>query len=825
MIDPRHPDYANAPGCEKRPRFDYAPRATVDAPDVSIITPYFNAGAVFHQTARCVLGQSFQNWEWLIVNDASTDRLSLDVLHDYRARDPRIRVIDLPANSGPSAARNAGFRAARGAYALTVDSDDLIEPTLVEKFAWYLASHPWHDFVAGWTVGFDARQYLWTRGFHDRDAFLESNLLNPTVMQRRSSFEEVGGYDESIRAGLEDWDYWLRCAEQGHWGGTIPEYLFWYRTRGDHAQRWQDWDRGERQRAFQDRLRQKYPRVFAHGIPTPAEPPTYPLEQVLDDSPLKNPLRKSGRRLLLIAPWFVMGGADKFNLDLVRMLRERGWEVTLVGTLPSSNHWAPEFARLTPDIFLLGSFLRPVDFPRFLRYLIESRQPDVVMPTNSELGYLLLPYLRSVCPQPAYVDYNHMEEEVGANGGYPRYSLGAQEFLDLQVVASEHLRRWMMARGGDENRIATCYINCDPQIWRPDPQTRQRVRAELGVSNSKPVLLFAGRLCPQKQPRVLAETIRQLAARGVEFECWIAGAGEDRAELDRFVAEQRLAPFARLLGEVPSARVTELMAACDIFFLPSAWEGIALTLYEAMAMEIVVVGANVGGQRELVTPDVGVLIERSSEQGEAAEYTARLEALLKTPQTLREMGRRARERIIAEFPLSRMGDRMVELLERAIRLKQETPRAILPPRFARELATQVMESRRIQTLADDLWRRASTGMWLAADPLRNKSAGNGDVAIRDLPLDVAREHLKAIETSRSWRMMRRLKRLSPYAWLARLRWGPAWDIEDPNEDPRARLERIAHSRAYRLIRLLKKTPGYRAYATRKYGPDYDQSAI
>jgi glycosyltransferase involved in cell wall biosynthesis len=53
------------------------------------------------------------------------------------------------------------------------------------------------------------------------------------------------------------------------------------------------------------------------------------------------------------------------------------------------------------------------------------------------------------------------------------------------------------------------------------------------------------------------------------------------------------------------------MAATDIFFLPSQWEGIALTLFEAMAMQLVPVAADVGGQRELVTPDCGFLISQA----------------------------------------------------------------------------------------------------------------------------------------------------------------------------------------------------------------------
>ena len=70
--------------------------------------------------------QSFQEWEWLIVNDASTRPEALAVLDAYRQADARIRVIDLPTNQGPSAARNLAFREARAPYVVQLDSDNLL---------------------------------------------------------------------------------------------------------------------------------------------------------------------------------------------------------------------------------------------------------------------------------------------------------------------------------------------------------------------------------------------------------------------------------------------------------------------------------------------------------------------------------------------------------------------------------------------------------------------------------------------------------------------------------------------------------------------------
>ena len=231
MIDPRAPDFTNTPASPRRPRFGYA-LTDIDAPpEVTIVTPFYNTGPVFHETASSVLQQSFQQWEWLIINDGSTDAEALLVLEAYRDKDPRIRVIDHSANRGLSASRNTGFGAARSTYVVQLDSDDLLEPTAVEKWYWFLGSYPEFAFCKGYSLGFGAQEYLWKSGFHDGTAFLDKNRVDATSIIRKQVHRVTGGYDEANRAGLEDWDFWLRCASLGYWGGTIPEYLNWYRRR------------------------------------------------------------------------------------------------------------------------------------------------------------------------------------------------------------------------------------------------------------------------------------------------------------------------------------------------------------------------------------------------------------------------------------------------------------------------------------------------------------------------------------------------------------------------------------------------------------------
>src|SRR6476659_6278293 len=108
MIDPAQPDYNNTPVSAQRAVFPYLPADRHSPPAVTIVTPYFNTDGVFASTARSVLQQSLQQWEWLIIDDGSTDRDSLAQLDACRGRDPRIRVIEHKRNRGLGAARNTG---------------------------------------------------------------------------------------------------------------------------------------------------------------------------------------------------------------------------------------------------------------------------------------------------------------------------------------------------------------------------------------------------------------------------------------------------------------------------------------------------------------------------------------------------------------------------------------------------------------------------------------------------------------------------------------------------------------------------------------------
>jgi glycosyltransferase involved in cell wall biosynthesis len=698
MINPEHPDYTCTPASPYRPTFTYEPGERVGNVEVSVVTPFYNTSALFHDTATSLFRQSFQSWEWLIINDGSTDRASLDLLEYYRNRDPRIRVYD-QVNGGPGKARNAGVALARGSLIVFLDSDDLLEPTAIEKWYWFLRCRPDAAFVKSYDVGFGDHNYLWTMGFHSGEKFLEHNCVQPNCMVRAEVHRAIGGFDEAIVDGLEDWDYWLKMANHGFWGDSIHEYLTWYRRSDDHHVRWNNW---QKENEFRERLRMSYPRLWEQSFPRLEVFPRPHREPLPQDDGAINDLRKVKRRLLMLIPHMEMGGADKFNLDLIQcMIRDHDYEVTVVATLSAAATWGHLFTALTPDVFILENFLHSRHAWSFVRYLLKSRRPDVICLTNSEFGYHYLPVLRTEFPGVPVFDYLHIEEEYWKSGGYPRYSLDYKDWLDLTVVSSHHLKNWMVERGGYAAQIEVCYTSIEPANWSRESVDADGTRAKWGITPDVPVVLYAGRLCPQKQPHVLAEVLKRLEHLGCTFQALIAGDGPDYAWLEDTLARASL-QRARLLGALPSRDIRDLLAVSDLLFLPSKMEGIALILYEAMAMGVVPVGADVGGQRELVTPECGLLVVPGHEEVET--YTRWLHELLINPTRRRRMAAAGAQRIRDQFPLRQMGERMHRLMDRLI-VDSRRPGFIPPPREV------VRDLWRLEATELIQWEKTSHTLW------------------------------------------------------------------------------------------------------------------
>lgn len=204
------------------------------APRISVLMPCYNHGAFIDEAIGSVLAQTFQDFEIVVVDDGSTDPGTVQALDRLTA--PRTRVLRT-ANRGLPAARNHAARHASGTLLCALDADDRLAPAWFEKAVAVLEERPRLAFVSHWLETFGDEHWKWTPERCDLPALLSRNAVNGAALVRREAFDAAGGYDETMRDGCEDWDFWLRLVEQGFEGTIIPEVLFYYRRRAESMSR------------------------------------------------------------------------------------------------------------------------------------------------------------------------------------------------------------------------------------------------------------------------------------------------------------------------------------------------------------------------------------------------------------------------------------------------------------------------------------------------------------------------------------------------------------------------------------------------------------
>lgn len=208
---------------------DTGPVALHAIPAVSIIVPCYNGGCYLDNLMAALDRQTFRDFEIVIIDDGSTDDLTM---RKFAELEGRARIIHQP-NRGLPAARNAGARAARADIVLMHDCDDTIAPTFLAETVPALQAAPPDVAVAFTHMRMVGAQTGIVQFYFNRFDLLFTNTLGTGIVLRKKCWQAVGGYDETMRDGYEDWDFSLRLVEAGFRGLEIQKPLFNYRVAGD----------------------------------------------------------------------------------------------------------------------------------------------------------------------------------------------------------------------------------------------------------------------------------------------------------------------------------------------------------------------------------------------------------------------------------------------------------------------------------------------------------------------------------------------------------------------------------------------------------------
>lgn len=636
-------------------------------PIISVIIPFYNDKKYIEQSINCILNQTFPYYEILIIDDGSKDEESLKKLEEVSKIDKRIRVFH-KSNEGLAATRDYGATKSSKTckYLMFIDSDDLLEPTFMECAYWTLETNKEAAWAYSDSVGFESYTYTWNKWF-DSEKMKKVNELLAIAMVRKSDFNRVNGYGLREKAVNEDWNFWLKLLGHDRYPIHMSFYGMWYRRK----------ETGELKNASKNQKRTlEIIEGTASKITKRVNAIQYPkydynYDLLSDKIDIITPKCVDNNKIniLMILPWMITGGADRFVLDLVSNLDKNKFEITILTTEPNKNVLRQQFEE-NATVYDLTSFLSQKYWLSFINYIIEKNNINLIFNTNSKFGYSILPYLKSKNPNIPIIDYIHMEEWYNRNGGYSRYSTMMKSVIDKTLTCNENSKRILKEHfGRNSEEIETVYIGVDEEKFNPSKFNKNELLEKYGLQNEKRYILsYICRISEQKRPILLLEIVKKLKEKRNDFLVLVVGNGNLLEKMKKKASEMEILENIKFLGNIE--KTEEIYALSDATINCSIKEGLALTSYESLSMGVPVISANVGGQKELITEDVGIVVtcmqdektiySEDYDSNEINDYVVGIENVLNNLEKYKE---NCRNRILDKFTSKNMINKMTKIFE------------------------------------------------------------------------------------------------------------------------------------------------------------------
>lgn len=582
----------------------------MEEPVISIITPYYNSGRYIVDTAKSVLSQTFSLFEWIIIDDGSS-KDDIDKLKKIEKLDKRIKVVlsNKSNPEGPAVSRDNGVKnsAKSSKYIVFLDSDDIYDKTFLECSYWTLETHP----DASWTytdsVNFGAKNFLWRKWFNV-EWEKEENLLLVSSCIRKKDFLDVGGFETKEKGIYEDWYLWLKLIKAGKYPIRMNSLLTYYRQKKEESEL-KKANLTNRKKAMDLIKNIKRDIVYYEdAVQFPKFDYDWNLLQdeakFLKDIKMIRKAESPKINILMIIPWMITGGADKFNLNLISRLNPEKFEFTIITTLPAKNEWRENFEKYA-TIYDLTTFLDMKDWLGFINYIIEKNSINLIFNSNSEFGYKILPYLKARNPEIPIVDYVHMEEWYWKNGGFSRDSSIVSNVIDKTFTCNENSRQILIKHFDRKPReTKTIYIGTD--ILENKEKSGEKLTLKNAKDADKKYIGFICRMVEQKRPYLFLEVCKKLYETEKNLKVIVAGDGPMLTGFKKKVKDNNLEEIFEFKGKVQNPK--DIYEMCDITVNTSIKEGVALTTYESLALGVPVVASDVGGQKEVITEDVGIVV-------------------------------------------------------------------------------------------------------------------------------------------------------------------------------------------------------------------------
>ncbi|TAH33728.1 glycosyltransferase family 2 protein [Candidatus Saccharibacteria bacterium] len=206
----------------------------MDKPKISVVMSAYNAQEYLEEAIESILNQTFNDFEFIIIDDGSTDNTSA-IIENYARQDSRIRPVDYGENKGLITALNTGFKMAKGRYIARMDADDISLPDRFLKQYEYLEAHPDTVLLGTLSAYMDERSQvygIWPVLLSDEEIrtgiAIHNEFRHGAVMIRRDVITKNKELYDIKAAHYEDYEYWPRLLRHGK-GANLPDVLYLYR--------------------------------------------------------------------------------------------------------------------------------------------------------------------------------------------------------------------------------------------------------------------------------------------------------------------------------------------------------------------------------------------------------------------------------------------------------------------------------------------------------------------------------------------------------------------------------------------------------------------
>ncbi len=645
---------------------------------LTVLMPVYNASLFLKDAIESVLNQSYANFEFIIINDGSTDN-SLEIIKSFT--DKRITLINNERNLGIIKSRNIGLKRATGKYIANMDADDISLPTRFEKQIDYLEKNPKVAILASKLVLIN--QYNKEIGYWPEDNSTNTKqdisttlpIINcigqPTIMMR-SSVVKVFGYKEF--KNNEDWGMWLEVLASEYEIDKLPEVLLRYRQHSTsttvtanklgvekkiisfkyHYLKYRithgvfkRTDKRVLISYLKDCLKYLFkslsPRLYSVGLTLMKLNKANFVKQYFT---ARKVFKNSNAPIIWFFPAFHTGGAERVHASILEAVNAKN-SITLITSKSDNAVFLDTFSKYTQVIEVYD--LLKFDFSkRWLVKQINNQNPKKAFGCNSEFYYKVIPNLNTSIECIDLVHAFVHKHEIGPE----KWSIACIDKLSHRIVINQKTKNDFI-EFYNENGIEKKYVSNIQLI-------SNFVEANLNVvpkSTDNLKVAFVGRGSEEKRVGLIAKLANKISKQHLNIEFHFIG--DVTASIPPEFKSNCI-----LHGVISDEKIlSELYNQFHILIIASTREGFPMVIMEAMMHGVVPICTNVGGISEHVIQNkTGFLISSLEENDIITDFETKIIELYSNRNELQKIAEEAHNYALLHFNKEVFNSSYIKLL-------------------------------------------------------------------------------------------------------------------------------------------------------------------